>query len=66
MQQLGKIIFNVTINAGEIFAKASPRIDQANRTAIAVIKNIVETKITFDPPWNSSKISDEGREFLNM
>ncbi|HXR83007.1 MAG TPA: metal-sulfur cluster assembly factor [Hanamia sp.] len=27
---------------------------------------IVETKITFDPPWNSSKISDEGREFLNM
>jgi metal-sulfur cluster biosynthetic enzyme len=26
----------------------------------------VETKITFDPPWNSSKISDEGREFLNM
>ena len=27
---------------------------------------IFETKITFDPPWNSSKISDEGREFLNM
>jgi len=26
----------------------------------------VETKITFDPPWNSSKISEEGREFLNM
>jgi len=26
----------------------------------------VETKITFNPPWNSSKISEEGREFLNM
>jgi metal-sulfur cluster biosynthetic enzyme len=26
----------------------------------------VETKITFDPPWNSSKISEDGREFLNM
>jgi len=26
----------------------------------------VETKITFDPPWNSKKISEEGREFLNM
>jgi len=26
----------------------------------------VETKITFDPPWTSAKISDEGKEFLNM
>ncbi len=26
----------------------------------------VETKVTFQPPWNSSKISEEGREFLNM
>lgn len=26
----------------------------------------VETKITFDPPWSSQKISEEGREFLNM
>lgn len=26
----------------------------------------VETKIIFDPPWNSHKISEEGREFLNM
>lgn len=26
----------------------------------------VETKITFDPPWSSQKISVEGREFLNM
>jgi metal-sulfur cluster biosynthetic enzyme len=26
----------------------------------------VETKVTFDPPWNSSKISEDGREFLNM
>lgn len=25
----------------------------------------VETKITFNPPWNSQKISDEGRQFLN-
>lgn len=25
----------------------------------------VEVKITFDPPWNSQKISEEGREFLN-
>jgi metal-sulfur cluster biosynthetic enzyme len=25
----------------------------------------VETTITFDPPWNSQKISEEGREFLN-
>ena len=25
----------------------------------------VEVKVTFDPPWNSEKISDEGREFLN-
>ena len=24
-----------------------------------------ETTITFDPPWNSQKISEEGREFLN-
>jgi len=26
----------------------------------------VETKVTFQPPWNSSKISEEGREFLNL
>jgi len=26
----------------------------------------VETKITFDPPWSAQKISEEGREFLNM
>lgn len=26
----------------------------------------VEAKITFDPPWSSHKISEEGREFLNM
>jgi metal-sulfur cluster biosynthetic enzyme len=26
----------------------------------------VETKITFDPPWGTHKISEEGREFLNM
>jgi metal-sulfur cluster biosynthetic enzyme len=26
----------------------------------------VETIITFDPPWNSQKISEEGREFLNL
>ena len=26
----------------------------------------VETKITFDPPWSSAKISEEGKEFLNM
>jgi len=26
----------------------------------------IETKITFDPPWNVQKISEEGREFLNM
>jgi metal-sulfur cluster biosynthetic enzyme len=26
----------------------------------------VEAKITFDPPWSSQKISEEGREFLNM
>ena len=25
----------------------------------------VEVKVTFDPPWNSEKISKEGREFLN-
>ena len=25
----------------------------------------VEVKVTFDPPWNSQKISEEGREFLN-
>ncbi len=25
----------------------------------------VEVKVTFDPPWNSQKISKEGREFLN-
>lgn len=25
----------------------------------------IETRITFDPPWNSKKISEEGREFLN-
>ncbi len=25
----------------------------------------VEVKVTFVPPWNSEKISDEGREFLN-
>ena len=25
----------------------------------------VEVKVTFDPPWNSEKISDEGKEFLN-
>jgi metal-sulfur cluster biosynthetic enzyme len=25
----------------------------------------VETKITFDPPWTSARISDEGKEFLN-
>lgn len=24
-----------------------------------------EVKLTFDPPWNSSKISPEGLEFLN-
>jgi len=26
----------------------------------------VETEITFDPPWSPQKISEEGREFLNM
>lgn len=26
----------------------------------------IETKISFDPPWNSQKISEEGRDFLNM
>lgn len=26
----------------------------------------VEAEITFNPPWNSQKISEEGREFLNM
>lgn len=26
----------------------------------------VDTKITFDPPWNSQKISEVGKEFLNM
>ena len=25
----------------------------------------IGTTITFDPPWNSQKISEEGREFLN-
>jgi metal-sulfur cluster biosynthetic enzyme len=25
----------------------------------------VEATITFDPPWNSHKISEEGLEFLN-
>jgi len=25
----------------------------------------VEATITFDPPWNSQKISEEGLEFLN-
>ena len=25
----------------------------------------IEVKVTFDPPWNSQKISKEGREFLN-
>lgn len=27
---------------------------------------LVETEITFDPPWSSNKISEEGRDFLNM
>ena len=26
----------------------------------------VEAKVTFDPPWSAEKISEEGREFLNM
>jgi len=26
----------------------------------------VEANVTFDPPWNAKKISEEGREFLNM
>ncbi|MEO8721719.1 MAG: metal-sulfur cluster assembly factor [Ginsengibacter sp.] len=26
----------------------------------------VETEITFDPPWSAVKISEEGREFLNL
>ena len=26
----------------------------------------VDAHITFDPPWNSQKISEEGRDFLNM
>lgn len=26
----------------------------------------VEAQITFDPPWGSHKISEDGREFLNM
>ncbi|MEO9144126.1 MAG: metal-sulfur cluster assembly factor [Ginsengibacter sp.] len=26
----------------------------------------VEAIITFDPPWSMQKISEEGREFLNM
>ncbi|MGL1892865.1 MAG: iron-sulfur cluster assembly protein [Spirochaetaceae bacterium] len=26
----------------------------------------VEIKITFDPPWDRSKISDEGRELFEM
>lgn len=25
----------------------------------------VEVKVTFDPPWNSQKISEKGSEFLN-
>lgn len=26
---------------------------------------VIDVKLTFDPPWNSSKISPEGLEFLN-
>lgn len=26
----------------------------------------VTVKVVFDPPWNAKKISDDGREFLNM
>lgn len=26
----------------------------------------INTEITFNPPWNSQKISEEGKEFLNM
>ncbi len=26
----------------------------------------IEAKVVFNPPWNAQKISDEGREFLNM
>jgi metal-sulfur cluster biosynthetic enzyme len=26
----------------------------------------VEAKVIFDPPWNAQKVSEEGREFLNM
>lgn len=26
----------------------------------------VETTVTFDPPWSAQKISEQGREFLNM
>lgn len=26
----------------------------------------IEANITFDPPWNQEKISEEGRDFLNM
>lgn len=26
----------------------------------------IEAKVIFDPPWSAQKISEEGREFLNM
>lgn len=26
----------------------------------------VSVKVIFDPPWSAQKISDDGREFLNM
>jgi metal-sulfur cluster biosynthetic enzyme len=26
----------------------------------------IEATVTFDPPWSAQKISEEGREFLNM
>jgi metal-sulfur cluster biosynthetic enzyme len=26
----------------------------------------VDTEITFNPPWSAKRISEEGREFLNM
>jgi metal-sulfur cluster biosynthetic enzyme len=26
----------------------------------------IEARVIFDPPWNAQKISEEGREYLNM
>src|SRR6188768_2068982 len=45
MQQLSKIIFDITINTRKLFTKTAPGIDQTYCTAIAVIENVIETKI---------------------